>query len=101
MTLIRLILWIAAGSVLVWLLLPIIGMGILFFAALLAILFLVSLISRLFTGRGGFVHTFTFRTSPREKAEAAKAEEEEIFDAEFGEDAGEVVELPPSALHKE
>ena len=102
MMLIRLILWIFTGILLTYVLLPLIGAGLLFFLLLFGVLFVVSFASKLLTGQGGIsFHTFKMKASPREKAEAAKAEQEEIFDAEFGEESGEVVELPASALHKE
>ncbi len=103
MELIRFILWIIIACALAWLLLPIIGFGLLFVVGLIAVLFVISFISQLINGnRGGFsFRTFTVRRSPREKADAAKAEQNEEFDAEYGEESGEIVELPPSALHKE
>ena len=96
MPLLNLVLWIVVGTMIAWFLLPLIGVGLLFFLAILAVLFVVNL----FTGKGG-ISFRTFKVSPGQKARETKAEQEETFDAEYGEDAGEFVELPSTALHKE
>ena len=96
MALLSFILWIVIASFVIWLLLPLIGFGLLFFLAILAVLFVINI----FSGKSK-ISFHTFRETPTEKAREAKAEQEESFDAEYGDDAGEFVELPPSALHKE
>lgn len=104
MNTLRLILWLAAGVLLTWVMLPIIGAGLLIIFGVVAVLLLVSIITNLVTGRnGGRVEfrTFTFRRTPTQKAADAKTNQEEMFEEEYGEDAGEVVELPSCALHKE
>jgi len=99
---IRLFLWLIVGVVLTWVMLPFIGFGLLLIFGLIAAAMIVSIIVNLFTGRGGVkFYSFNVNKTPTQKAAAVKEEQDESFDAQYGEDAGEVVELPPEALHKE
>lgn len=99
---IRLLLWLVIGVVLTWVMLPFIGIGLLIIFGIIAAAMIVSIVINLFSGNGGVkVYRFNINKTASEKAADVKEAEEETFEAEYGEGAGDVVELPPDALHKE
>jgi len=102
MSSIRLLLWLLVGAVLTWVMLPFIGFGLLMIFGFIAAAMIVSIIVNLFTGRGGVkFYKFNVHKTATQKAAEVRETEEKTFEAEYGPDAGEVVELPPEALHKE